>query len=182
MPVYIQHIHCIYWHTLYILAYNIYAVYTGIYYIFSLMCLTQYIPVTQYIPACDRTLLCVWHMTMIMHAHALHDYRHMARIPVYMYTSTYSVYTVYGGEATMSRLLKIISLFCRIESLEQGSIAKETYDFKEPISRSHPIPVYTVHDYVICHTHERVDILHTTVYIVLDYDYLHMSRIVHQYI
>ena len=121
-------------------------------------------------------------MTMIMHAHALHDYRYMARIPVYMYTSTYSVYTVYGGEATMSRLLKIISLFCRIESLEQGSIAKETYDFKEPISRSHPIPVYTVHDYVICHTHERVDILHTTVYIVLDYDYLHMSRIVHQYI
>jgi len=31
------------------------------------------------------------------------------------------------GVATISRLLKIISLFCRISSLLQGSFAKETY-------------------------------------------------------
>jgi len=45
------------------------------------------------------------------------------------------------GVATISRLLKIIGLFCRIQSLLQGSLAKETYNLKEPTSRSHPIAV-----------------------------------------
>jgi len=49
--------------------------------------------------------------------------------------------------ATISRLLKIIGLFCRISSLLQGSFAKETYNFKEPTHRSHPI--VTVHNSVI---------------------------------
>ena len=33
----------------------------------------------------------------------------------------------------------MIGLFCRISSLLQGSFAKETYHFKEPTSRNHPI-------------------------------------------
>ena len=41
--------------------------------------------------------------------------------------------------ATISRLLKITGLFCRIPSLLYVSFAKETYDFKEPTNRSHPI-------------------------------------------
>jgi len=41
--------------------------------------------------------------------------------------------------AAISRLLKIIGLFCRIWSLLQGSFAKEIYHFKEPTNRSHPI-------------------------------------------
>jgi len=44
------------------------------------------------------------------------------------------------GVATISRLLKIIGLLCRISSLLKGSFAKETYNFKEPTNRSHPIP------------------------------------------
>jgi len=44
-----------------------------------------------------------------------------------------------GGVATISRLLKIIDLFCRISSLFKGSFAKETYKFKEPTNRSQPI-------------------------------------------
>ena len=44
------------------------------------------------------------------------------------------------GVATISRLLKMIGLFCRISSLLQGSFAKETYHRKEPTNRSHPIP------------------------------------------
>ena len=44
------------------------------------------------------------------------------------------------GVATISRLLKITGLFCRILSLVQGSFAKETYNFKEPTNRSHPVP------------------------------------------
>jgi len=43
------------------------------------------------------------------------------------------------GVATISGLLQIIGLFCRISSLLCGSFAKETYYFKEPTSRSHPI-------------------------------------------
>jgi len=46
--------------------------------------------------------------------------------------------------ATISRLLKIISLFCRIQSLLYGSFAKETYNFKEPTHRSHPISRYNI--------------------------------------
>ena len=43
--------------------------------------------------------------------------------------------------ATSSRLLKIIGLFCRISSFLYVSFANETYNFKEPASRSHPIVV-----------------------------------------
>jgi len=47
--------------------------------------------------------------------------------------------SVWYGVATSSRLLKIIGLFCRILSLLKGSFAKETYNFKEPTNRSHPL-------------------------------------------
>ena len=35
--------------------------------------------------------------------------------------------------------LKLLTLFCRILSLLYGSFAKETFHFKEPTNRSHPI-------------------------------------------
>jgi len=43
------------------------------------------------------------------------------------------------GVAMISRLLKITGLFGTIVSLLEGSFAKETYNFKEPTNRSHPI-------------------------------------------
>ena len=43
------------------------------------------------------------------------------------------------GVATICRLLKIIGLFCRIQSLLQGSFVKETYSYKEPTNPSHPM-------------------------------------------
>jgi len=46
----------------------------------------------------------------------------------------------------MSRLLKIIGLFRRISSLLKDSFAKETYNFKAPTNRSHPI----VTEYLMC--------------------------------
>ena len=48
-------------------------------------------------------------------------------------------YALLYGVAAISRLLKIIGLFCRIVSLLQGSFAKETYIFKQATNRSHPI-------------------------------------------
>jgi len=46
---------------------------------------------------------------------------------------------VWYGVATISKLLKIIGLFCRISSLLWGSFAKETYNCKEPTNRRYPI-------------------------------------------
>jgi len=43
------------------------------------------------------------------------------------------------GVSAISKFLKIVGLFCRMQSLLQGSFAKETYYFKEPTNWSHPI-------------------------------------------
>jgi len=52
-----------------------------------------------------------------------------------MYSSECTCY----GVATVSRLLKIIGLFCNRALQKRRYSAKETYDFKEPTNRSHPI-------------------------------------------
>jgi len=60
------------------------------------------------------------------------------------------------GVATIGRLLKIIGLFCRISSLLQVSFTKETYNFKEPTNRSHPIPQTSRANSVQCYsTHQE---------------------------
>jgi len=52
---------------------------------------------------------------------------------------------LYGyGVATVSRIDKIISLFCRISSLLWVSFAKETYHFIDPTNQSHPICIYII--------------------------------------
>jgi len=53
-----------------------------------------------------------------------------------------STHLISYGVATISRLLKIIGLFCRISSLCNGSFAKEICNFKEPTNRSHPIHLF----------------------------------------
>jgi len=50
--------------------------------------------------------------------------------------------TLYGV-ATISRLLKIICLFCKRALWKRLYFAKETYDFKEHTNRSHPIRIVT---------------------------------------
>jgi len=44
------------------------------------------------------------------------------------------------GVASISRLLKIIGLFCTRALQKRLYSAKETYNFEEPTNRSHPIP------------------------------------------
>jgi len=52
-----------------------------------------------------------------------------------------TVYYKIGYEvATISRLPKNIGLFCKRALQNRRYSAKETYDFKEPTNRSHPIP------------------------------------------
>jgi len=54
------------------------------------------------------------------------------------------------GEATISRLLKIVCLFCKRALWKRLYSAKEIYDFKEPTNRSHPILscLYTARYYI----------------------------------
>ena len=108
-----------------------------------------------------------------MHAHfyaciLLSELFHVTR-SLYIYMQTYTRSIIHYGLATVNRLLKIISLFCRIPSLLQGSFAKETYNFKEPTNRSHP----TV----------SLHIMHTDMQSILPYKVcLHMYTNKHTYI
>jgi len=54
------------------------------------------------------------------------------------------------GVATISRLLKIIGLFCKRALYKRPYAAKETYNYKEPTNRSHP-----VHMIAYCHVWTR---------------------------
>jgi len=56
------------------------------------------------------------------------------------------------GVATVSRIDKIIGLFCRISSLLYVSFAKETYTFIDPTNCSHPICVMS---HAVCHISDR---------------------------
>jgi len=47
------------------------------------------------------------------------------------------------GVATISRLLKIIGLFCKRALQKRPIFCKETYIFKHPTNRSHPIYALT---------------------------------------
>ena len=67
------------------------------------------------------------------------------------------------GVATISRLLKIIGLFCRILSRSQGSFAKETCNFKEPTNSSHPIHDFSDSDNNSNH-HHHAHTMHTAHY------------------
>ena len=62
------------------------------------------------------------------------------------------------GVATTSRLLKMIGLFCKRALLKKRYSAKETYHFKTPTHRSHPICEEVTYEWVMaqsnasCHT------------------------------
>ena len=53
-------------------------------------------------------------------------------------------FTCRYGVATTSRLLMITGLFCKRALRNRRYSAKETYNFKEPTDRSHPIVVCIV--------------------------------------
>ena len=59
---------------------------------------------------------------------------------LYIYIYTYlCVYSCIYGVATISRLPKIIGLFCKRALEKRQHSAKETFDFKEPTNCSHPV-------------------------------------------
>jgi len=76
------------------------------------------------------------HTHIHTHTHTqAHTYTHIT----YSYTHIRYRY----GVATISRLLKIIGLFCKRALLKRRYSAKEIYDFKKPTNRSHPIHTWS---------------------------------------
>jgi len=64
----------------------------------------------------------------------------------YTYMYAYMCIHIYVyGWASISRLLKIIGLFCKRDLQKNLYSAKETWNFQEPTYRSHPIPMYIAH-------------------------------------
>ena len=78
--------------------------------------------VLHHVAVCCAVLQCVALCCTVMQSLALRQKKHHKSC---------------DGVATMSRLLKIIGLSCRTQSLFQDSCAKENYNFKEPTNRSH---------------------------------------------
>ena len=71
------------------------------------------------------------------------------------------------GVATINRLLKIIDLFCKRALQKRRYSTKETYIFKEPTNRSHPIAP-------ACAIKSISSSIYTHIYIYI-YMYVHLS-------
>jgi len=54
------------------------------------------------------------------------------------------------GVASVSRIGKIIGLFCKRALEKRHYSAKENYNFIDPTNRSHPIDVRSIHSVCVC--------------------------------
>jgi len=90
------------------------------------------IRVTWLVYMCNLTDLCVWHDSFICNFSYM---RHGSII-----WRSRLIHTCDYGVATISRLLQIIGLFCKRALQKRLYSVKETYNFKKPTNRSHPIP------------------------------------------
>jgi len=103
-----------------------------------------------YVSRCMYMHVYVWSMYRCTHAlvHVCGIHIYASHICKYAYTTQHTEAMgnkersrhSNGWVATISRLLKIISLFSRRDLQKRRYSAKETYNFKEPTNRSHPIP------------------------------------------
>jgi len=109
-------------------------------------------------------------------------------IHIYTYISCYYWY----GVATISRMLENIGLFCKRDLQKRPIFCKETYIFKHPTHRSHPIatcPHRETHElqYDSSHTQRLVCVcvcvcvclciyihIHTYIHIYTTYLYIHV--------
>jgi len=84
------------------------------------------------------TWLIDWHDSLMNESRPAHTFR-KSMVPLSRIELWLDVYIIWYGVATISRLLRIIALFCKRALWKKLYSAKETYIFKEPTNRSHPI-------------------------------------------
>jgi len=80
---------------------------------------------------CVCARVCVWHNNGNSTQGVVHS--------LFVYFLMFLSLCLRYGVATIGRLLKITGLFCKRALQKRLYSAKETYNFKEPTSRSHPI-------------------------------------------
>ena len=83
----------------------------------------------------ERGIVCIQGVQSLAFSQSVHIY-----ICIYVRILSWLLQYVYEV-ASSSRLLKITGLFCKRALLKRRYSAKDTYDFKEPTNRSHPICV-----------------------------------------
>jgi len=114
----------------------------------SCMWRDSFMCVTWQIDVCDVTRSCVWHDSFMCVTWLVHvcdvtrscGWRDSFMCVTWLIRSNRTIdHTDYYRVATISRLLKIIGLFCKRALSNRLYSAKETYNFKEPANRSHPI-------------------------------------------
>jgi len=123
-------------------------------------------------------------MVLYVYSHTLHTSQMMSghnhSVPSENSTLPQAAWQSDYGVALVSRLLKIICLFCKRALQKRGYSAKETYDFKEPTNRSHPICPAKYHGCVYSHSKwcsSNHDVRHQYVYIYMSicvYVYIHI--------
>jgi len=67
------------------------------------------------------------------------DFRSNPQFRIWIYYDNKYTYIYRYGVATISRMLKNIGLFCKRDLQKRPIFCKETYIFKHPTHRSHPI-------------------------------------------
>ena len=140
----------------------------------------------RHISICDMTHSYVWHDSFICVTWLIHIW-HMCHKhtngPSWVCCGKRRRLYSYGV-ARISRLLKIIGLFCRISSLLYGTFAKETNNVKEPTNHSHPICVFDTFPCVIWRIH-MCDMTHSHVwhdsFICVTW-LVHMCGMTHSYV
>ena len=97
------------------------------------VCVRVYDLICSCVCMCACDCLCVWVSASVYYIWVCtHTYTDLYRC---VYTLNRIDWFISYGAAMISRLL----FFCRIWSLWYGSFPKETYNFKEPTNRSHPM-------------------------------------------
>jgi len=106
---------------------------------------------TPYVFVCIQShvsVICVYiYIHIYMYAY-VHVRLHMRSVYAYLHICTFTYTRIVDGGcygvATIGRLLKTISLFCKRALSKRQYSAKETYDSKEPTTCSHPIRASTM--------------------------------------
>ena len=146
------------------------------------------------------TLTHIHHTCGITHSYVWHDSFTYVRRLIHVCDTTYAygthhttrsapcdmTYPPKYGVASISRLIKIIALFCKRALWKRRFSAKETYNFKEPSNRSHPLacPIHAdVHLDITCtrrlYMTWPIHIYDTSHSHIWHVSFIHMTRLIH---
>ena len=90
-------------------------------------------------------------VTYIEYMYVAYILCHIHRMYSVSHTQNVCMWHTFYGVATIRRLLKIIGLFCKRALSNRRYSVKETYNLKEPTSRSHPFVLRVDPQRLICY-------------------------------